>query len=113
MQKNNSFFVFPQLVHHVVGYLSELAVAMDELLACEKSYENLLQSAVYVVRYDFSNLPDDVDMLVFLSFSGLYNQPHDIECHTNVHERHKRHHLEHLQVHHHIQYKSNARNYNE
>src|SRR5882757_11307640 len=59
MQKNNFFLVLPQLVHHhVVGYLSELAVAMDVLLAGGKSYKSLVQSAVYAFEYNSSNLLD-------------------------------------------------------
>jgi hypothetical protein len=78
MQKSNFFLEFLQQVHHVVGYLSGLAVAIYELLACEKFSENLLQSTVYVVRYDSVNPPDDVNMLMFLLFSGSYNHIHDI-----------------------------------
>jgi hypothetical protein len=112
MQKSNFFLEFPQQVHHVVGYLSRLAIAIDELLACEKFSKNLLQSAVYVVGYDSANPPDDVNMLMFLLFSGSYNHVHDIVCHANVHAGHRIYHHEHLQVHLHIHHKSNARNYN-
>jgi hypothetical protein len=117
MQKNNFFLVFPQLVqlvhHHVVGYFSKLAVAMDVLLAGGKSYESLVQSAVYAFEYNSSNLLDDVDMLMSLSLSDLCNHAHDIGHHADVHVGHKIHHLEHLQVHPHIHHKNNTRNYNE
>ena len=113
MQKSNSFLEFLRLVHHVVGYLSGLAVAIYELLACEKFSENLLQSAVYVVGYDSASPPDDVDMLMFLSFSDSHNHAHGIACHASVHEGHRIHHHEHLQVHLHIHHKNNAGNYNE